>query len=225
MSEFETWLPNIRSNPAAWLASIIGSGDAILALELIRDNPHLLESRFNGNATPLLVAAYSHQYRIADALLAMGAKMDFFAAIALGRTGLVQAMLDDNPALIHKHSTVGWTALHIAAGYAPTETVALLISAGADVNRPGKLGLTPLFFATQEPYSNAELLLGKGADIHARGKHGFTVLHYAAQWGYAKFVAFLLAHGARADLQTDARQTPWALAVRQGRRSVASLLS
>jgi hypothetical protein len=72
--------------------------------------------------------------RIADALLAMGAKMDFISAVTLGRTGLVQAMLDDNPSLIRKHSPGGWTALHVAAGYAPTETVALLISAGADVN-------------------------------------------------------------------------------------------
>ena len=136
MSSFETWLPDIRSKPEAWLAPIITSGEAELALELIRDNPHLLEYRFNWNYTPLLLAAYSHQYRIADALLAIGAKMDFFAAIALGRTELVQAMLDDNPSLIHKHCTFGWTALHIAAGHAPTETVALLISAGADGNRP-----------------------------------------------------------------------------------------
>jgi len=225
MSEFETWLPNIRSQPDAWLAPIIRSGDAELALELIRDNPYLLEARFGGNATPLQVAAYSAQRRIADALLAMGAKMDFIAAIALGRTGLVQTMLNENPSLIRRHSPDGWTALHIAARYAPTETVALLISAGADVNSLGKRRLTPLFFATEEPYNNAELLLAKGADIDARGKHGFTVLHYAAKWGYAKLVAFLLAHGARLDSQTDARQTPWELAVRQGHRSAAALLS
>jgi ankyrin repeat protein len=225
MAEFETWLPDIRSKPHVWLAPIIGSGDAELALELIRDNPHLLESRFSGNATPLLLAAYSGQHRIADALLAMGAKMDFIAAIALGRTELVQAMLKDNPSLIRKHSPRGWTALHIAARYAPTETVALLISAGADVNSPGKQGFTPLFWATpDEPFSNAELLLAKGADIDARGKHGSTLLHGAAKWGYAGFVAFLLAHGARTDSRTDARQTAWELAVRQGHRSVSSLL-
>jgi ankyrin repeat protein len=180
MSEFETWLPNIRSQPDAWLAPIIRSGDGELALELIRDNPHLLEARFSENATPLLVAAYSEQHKIADALLAMGAKMDFIAAIALGRTELVQAMLNDNPSLIRRRSPDGWTALHIAARYAATATVALLISAGADVNSVGKRGRTPLFFATEEPYSNAALLLAKGANTDARAKHGFTVLHYAA---------------------------------------------
>ncbi len=224
MSEFDAWLPSIRSEPAEWLASTIRSGDAELALELVRGNPCLLEARFSGNATPLLVGAYSGQRKIADALLAMGARMDFIAAIALGRTAPLRSMLDADPTLARKRSPDGWTALHIAARYAEPETVDLLISAGADVNCPGKRGLTPLFFATEEPYSNAELLLARGADINARGKHGFTVLHYAAKWGYAGLVEILLDHGARPDVQTDARQTPWELAVRQGHRRVAALL-
>ena len=75
----------------------------------------------------------------------MGAKMDFISAVTLGRAELVQAMIEDNPSLIRKHSRLGWPALHIAAGYASTGTVALLISAGADVNSRGKRGFTPLF--------------------------------------------------------------------------------
>jgi uncharacterized protein len=191
---------------------------------LIRDNSGLLHARFGGNSTPLLLAAYTEDRELAESLMRMGAKVDFITAIALGRTGTVRAMLDENPRLIHKHSPDGWPALHIAARYAATDTVALLISAGADVNGLGKRRHTPLFFATEEPYDNAELLLAKGADIDARGKHGFTVLHYAAKWGYAKLAAFLLANGARSDLRTDARQTAWELAVRDGRRSVAALL-
>ena len=38
------------------------------------------------------------------------------------------------------------------------------------------------------------------------------------------FVAFLLTHGANAHAQTDARQTPWALAIRHGHRDVVALL-
>jgi ankyrin repeat protein len=134
-------------------------------------------------------------------------------------------MLTGDPRLLHKHSPDGWTVLHIAARYADTEMLALLIAAGADVNdNRNKQRQTPLFFATEEPYSNAALLLANGAGIDARGKHGFTVLHYAAKWGYAGLVEFLLAHGARTDLQTDARQTAWALAVRSGHRRVAEIL-
>ena len=155
----------------------------------------------------------------------MGAKMDFITAIALGHIGTVRTMLEGDPRLIHKHSPDGWTALQIAARYADTEMVALLISAGADVNGRDKRRLTPLFFALKEPYSNAELLLRNGADIDARGKHGLTVLHCAAAAGNAAFVRFLIANGANTNLQTDARQTPWALAVHYGHRTVAVLLT
>ena len=226
MSGLETWLPSIRAEPRAWLAPLIRSGDSGLALELIRDNPHLLNARLGGNDTPLLVAAYAGRHELAERLSAMGAKMDLFAAIALGRTGAVRGMLAGDPRLVRKHSPDGWTVLHIAAHYADTEMLTLLVSAGADVNdNRNKQRQTPLFFATVEPYSNAALLLANGADVDARGKHGFTVLHYAAKWGYAAFVEFLLAHGARADLQTDARQTAWALAVRNGHRRVAEILT
>ena len=226
MSEFETWLRNVRAEPEAWLGPIIRSEKPDLALELIRDNPHLLHIRLSGNATPLLVAAYSGHHELAERLLAMGAQLDLFAAIALGRPGAVRGMLNEDPRLLHKHSPGGWTVLHIAARYADTEMLTLLVSAGADVNdNRNKERMTPLFFATEEPYSNAALLLANGAEIDARGKHGFTVLHYAAKWGYAAFVEFLLAHGARSDIQTDARQTAWALAVRYGHRRVAAVLN
>jgi ankyrin repeat protein len=226
MSEFETWLHSVRAEPEAWLGPIIRSDKPDLALELIRDNPHLLHMRLGGNDTPLLVAAYSGHHELAKRLLAMGAKMDLFAAIALGHTGAVRGMLNEDPRLLHKHSPDGWTVLHIAARYADTEMLTLLVSAGADVNdNRNKKWKTPLFFATEEPYSNAVLLLANGAEIDARARHGFTVLHFAAKWGYAAFVEFLLAHGARSDIQTDARQTAWALAVRNGHQRVAAVLS
>jgi ankyrin repeat protein len=197
-----------------------------LVIEILRDNPHLLSARFSGNKTLLLEAAYAGQREIADRLLAMDAKMDFITAIALGRSGVVLEMLKENPGLVRKHSPDRWAAIHIAARYADTEMLALLVSAGADVNDSSNTkGLTPLFFAWKEPHDNAEVLLTDGADIDARGKHGFTVLHYAAMTGRLTFVRFLLAHGACSDIQTDGRQTPWALAVRHGHRAVAALLN
>ncbi|MBL0159305.1 MAG: ankyrin repeat domain-containing protein [Bryobacterales bacterium] len=60
--------------------------------------------------------------------------------------------------------------------------------------------------------------------MNARAKHGFTALHHAAAAGNTGFVAFLLTHGANAHAQTDARQTPWALAIRHGHRDVVALL-
>jgi len=193
------------------------------ALELLRDHPEFLHAHSSGNVTPLQVAAFAWQRELAESLCAMGAKLDFISAIALGRNGTVRAMLDRNPNLIRKCAPAGgWTALHIAAAYADTELMALLISAAGGTNARDRTGRTPIYFATGKPYSNAELLLENGADVNARAKHGFTALHHAAAAGNAGFVAFLLTHGANAHAQTDARQTPWALAVRHGHRDVVS---
>ena len=90
MDEFEPWRADIRAHPEQWLAPIIRSGRVKLALELVGDNPRLLHRRFSGNGTPLLEAAYSEQFEIADHLLAMGAELDFVTAIALGRTATVR---------------------------------------------------------------------------------------------------------------------------------------
>ena len=226
MKESETWLANLRVSPERGLPEVVRSGDVGLLIETLRDNPRLLNARFSGNKTLLLEAAYAGQLEIADRLLAMDAKMDFITAIALGRSGAVLEMLKENPDLIRKHSPDRWAAIHIGTRYAGTEMLTLLVSAGADVNDSSNTkGLTPIFFAWKEPHDNAELLLTNGADIDARGKHGFTVLHYAAMTGRLAFTQFLLAHGAHSDIQTDGRQTSWALAVRHGHRAVAALLN
>ena len=222
MSKFEEWLPDISAHPEDWIAPIIRSGDAELALELIGKKPALLHLRASGNNTPLQEAAYFGHQELADRLLALGAKMDIVAAIALGRTEIVRIMLENDPTLRHKHSPSGLGLLHIASRHAETEIVPLLLSWGADVHdNRNKQRYTPLFFAS---LTNAELLLAKGADINARAKHGFTVLHQAAKAGDREWTKFLIKHGARIDLQTDGRQTPWAFAVRRGHRDIAALL-
>ncbi len=184
----------------------------------------MLERRVSENATPLLVAAYSEQQQIAEALLQRGAKMDFIAAIALRRSELVRAMLEAKPWLVRMHSPDGLSALHIAVRFATPEIVALLIAAGADVERRTKRGKTPMSFKWERPFDNARPLLRHGADINARATHGFTPLHYAAAWGCADWLNFLIEHGANSELQTDARQTPWSLAVRHGHRQIAASL-
>ena len=156
----------------------------------------------------------------------MGAKLDFISAIALKRKREIVAMLLANPSLIRRRSPDQFPAIHMAARYGDAEIVDLLLSKGADVNdQSNPRSLTPLFLAWNEPRENAELLLGRGANVHARSKHGFTVLHSAAGSGRLALVRLLLAHGACLTAQSDGRQTPWALAVRNGHRDVAALLN
>lgn len=224
LGEFATWAHLIQAEPQKWLAPIIRSGRSDLAEALIREKPELLNVRFSGNETSILVAACARQHDLTERLIRLGAPVDFITAIVLGRTQSVRAMLNANPALVNRCSPEGWGAQHMAARFASPDLLAMLLDAGADVN--GKRNherLTPLFFA-HEKHENAELLLDKGADIDARDKNGFSPLHWAAWRGDAGFAQFLLSRGARTDVQTDGRQTPWALAVRRRNHSLAALL-
>ncbi|MGH9663676.1 MAG: ankyrin repeat domain-containing protein, partial [Bryobacteraceae bacterium] len=57
------------------------------------------------------------------------------------------ATLEAGPKLAHACDREGWTPLHIAAAVRCPELVAWLVEHGADVNRPGKDGRTPLDLA------------------------------------------------------------------------------
>lgn len=66
---------------------------------------------------------------------------------------------------------------------------------------------------------------GQQAFDEVGAKHGATVLHSAAAGGQVDWPEFLLAHGADPEIQTDARQTPWAVAVRYKRDRAAQRIT
>lgn len=224
-SAFEAWLPEIKEHPERWIVAIIQSGELQLVMEVLRDHPQLINARPSMNRTLVLEAALAGRCEIVDALLTMGAKLDFISAVALGRTAYVAGMIADGPQRVRRRAPDSFSALHIAARYAEPDMLELLLSAGADVHDSlNRRRLTPIFFAITAPYRNAEVILENGGIVNARDIQGFTVLHFAASRGEARLVSFLLSHGADPNIQTKARQTPWALAVRRGHHSTAALL-
>jgi ankyrin repeat protein len=203
------------------LYQAICRGDRAAVEAMVAADPALLGVRLPGNATPLLAAAERAHADMAGDLLRLGAKLDLPAAVALGRTEALRALLDEDPRRVRKCFPEGWPLLHMAARFGGPETIELLLACGAGVNdRDRRYGRTALFFAWKLP--NAEALLEHGADIRARDKENCTVLHYACAGGSAEWVDFLLRHGADSAVQSRARQTAWALAVRYGRREIAA---
>lgn len=106
--------------------------------------------------------------------------------------------------LLKQHAPVnvrqadGSTALHWAAHWNNTETVKLLLSAGADAKAVNRYGATPLSEAAA--LGNApviEMLLKAGADPNTRTTYdGETVLMTTARSGNPDAVRALLDHGA-----------------------------
>lgn len=121
---------------------------------------------------------------------------------------VVRDNIKRNPSLAYARDKHGWTALHAAAGYAPSDVVPLytayslttiselLLSLKADVNAKTKDGITPLHCAAMSgrvsttwaekqndrcSLAMIKLLLGHGADERARSGEGKDVRDYASQ--------------------------------------------
>src|SRR5207249_2006660 len=94
-----------------------------------------------------------------------------------------------------------FTPLLLAAAGGPTDLVATLLDAGADVNAKDVRGMTPLMLASACDHTSPDvirLLLSKGADVHAKSPEGETALDWALKSGPTPVVAPLKAAGALA---------------------------
>lgn len=88
------------------------------------------------------------------------------------------------------------SALHYAALYGSTESVRLLLDAGADVNARNKSQATPLLYGAYS-FEKTKLLVGKGADVNAENSSHLQPLWVAVgAHGNQATVRYLIEHGA-----------------------------
>jgi ankyrin repeat protein len=81
-------------------------------------------------------------------LLDHGAQIDLFQAAAMGRTGLIESILDRDGSLIDTQDDRGRTALFHAARNNRFAAATLLVERGADVSRSDAVGPAALFNST-----------------------------------------------------------------------------
>jgi ankyrin repeat protein len=153
-------------------------------------------------ARAIIVAAFMGRPECVQRLRKAGAKVDGFAAAALGERKLVEKVLRERPDFVQERDRGGLTALQCAAGseIAPAGTVEiarLLIEAGADVSVRTKSWnneVDAVYFAVRS-FNNGifELLLDHGADPHG----ALTSSVWAKRYDFAESA---LAHGAKPDL-------------------------
>lgn len=133
----------------------------------------------------------------------------------IGTTPLMWAAMRDDVcalrSLLSRHANIELrdteqrTALHYAAELGSSESVAILLNAGADANVADVIGLTPLFVATLEIWSLSEmskivsLLKEHGADLEAKDQSGKTTLYYAVELHSTTALDALLKSGAKYD--------------------------
>lgn len=159
---------------------------ALLKSYEAEDEPQLTYTTSKGSRAPsaLLRAARDGSLDEVRACLARGADVNqktaegwtaLMLATLKGHTDVIRTLLAHSPTQVNACSHNGWTALRFAIYMSDSETVSLLLAAGAEVNAPDNDGWTALMQAAGERNIEClEILLAAGAEVNARNKIGET---------------------------------------------------
>ncbi len=193
----------------------------------IAKDPSLLNRTNESGQSALLLAKYYGQQKISDYLLSLHPTLDVFTAAAAGLSDQVLQAVSQDRTLLEKHSSDGWTPLHLAAYFGEADLVTSLLDCGTpvDVQSTNSMQNTPLHAAAAGRKLNAaRVLLEHKADVNLRQVGGWTALHSAAQSGDRELVELLLAHGASVNARAENNQSPLDLAMMRGHSEIAALL-
>jgi ankyrin repeat protein len=195
--------------------------------ESLAHDPSLLDIPSETGQSALLLAKYYRQEETAAYLLSLTPKLDVFLACAAGRTDIVMAEIDRDPALLEARSSDGWTPLHLAAFFGHDDLVKALLDRGASIEARSTNAMknTPLHAASGGRHlSTIRLLLEDGANANATQEGGWTALHAAAQNGDRETLELLLTHGADLGARAANNQTALDLALTRGHQDLATFL-
>jgi ankyrin repeat protein len=150
------------------------AGKQTTVAERLAADPGLVNTYSHDGWTPLHLAAFFGQPRIAETLLNNGAD--------------VQA---------RSRNQMANTPLHAAVAGRQAEIARILLAHGADVNAKQQGGYTVLHSAAQNgDLELAETLIAAGANVNARADNNQSALDFALTKGHQALVDLLDRHGA-----------------------------
>ncbi len=207
---------------------LIRRGDTKEIAAWVEDDPEIAVSRDAQGVSALMWSIYIGQTVIRDFLLSGLPDLDVFEAAAVGNTGRLSFLMEQDPASVSATSADGWTPLHLAAAFGSPDAVTLLLQKDADVHQRSSNALRnqPLHavIALGRNPDTVRILLEHGADPNAVQAGGFTPLLQAAASGDAPLIALLLAAGADRQARCDRGKTAADYARERGHLDALALL-
>jgi len=208
-------------------------GDSTTVEDLLSKGASV-ESRKDGQLTPLHVAAAYGHIKIVSLLIKKNANVNavadqgvtpLHAASLNGHLKVVEMLLNNGANVNVRDQRNGFTPLHWASWKGHFEVARLLIEEGADVNSRMKQGQTPLMAAADHSHSSIiSLLLSNGADLEAKKADGQTALISMAFSGNINMVHFLLSRGAKVNARDNKGSTALIGASYQGYNEIVDAL-
>lgn len=216
----------VRSPAALHVAA--RHGDLPMVRWLILHHADVNLPSLHGAIPPLREAVLYENPDVVKALLAAGAKEDFFTNVALGKLEAVRTVLLADPTRATRPD--GWSRvpLDYAAATGQMEIAKLLLHAGAPVNAGAEENSwreLPLHWAVRHGHAAmVELLLTAGSSPNAAVYPEATPLHIAAELGLADVARVLLAHKADLAARDEFSRTPLHVAAERGRADIVEAL-
>ena len=119
-------------------------------------------------------------------------------AASAGDAKTAAALIRRHPEYLNATETGSHTPLHVAVFDRQTNTTALLIQCGADVNAPDVCGWSPLHTAAYRgERAAAEQLIANGADVNLKDHTGQTPLRIALKYKHDAVADMLRQRGAK----------------------------
>jgi ankyrin repeat protein len=218
--------------PDVLVAAAAGRVDLVRGL--LRSDPGAAEAKTESGQTPLHLAAWAGEAKVATVLATRAAALEktngegmtpLHVAALVGSAKVAAALLDAKASSAAKMEETGRAPLHLAAAAGQAEMVDLLLSRGAGVDAVDAFQQTPLHLAAAAgQVKAAERLLAGKAAVGARDARGRTPLHVAVLWERVPMVKLLLAHKADPAAKDEERQTPLDLAEEAEQKEIIKLL-
>jgi uncharacterized protein len=184
--------------------------------------------RNENGETLLLYSLFHGRAKCVEALKARSG-LTLHEAAAIGDTCRVEESAMAAPWTIQSLSADGWPALHLAAFLGHNDTIAKLLTLGADPHQWARAVEQNLAIHAaaagrrlgREAFSK---LIAATGDPDARQKQGYTALMIAAANGFTEGVEALLAAGADKSRKLDDGRTAAAIARERGHTELAGRL-
>jgi hypothetical protein len=146
----------------------VRSGDTLLVDKLYKIKPEAIHSKNENGFTPLIIATYRSQERVAHQLINLGVSVNenspegpaIVAAAFKSNIRLVKLLLQQN-ANVNLANEEGVTALMYATLNHDVELVKILLDAGAVPSQKSKWGQSAVLYAKQYEYLDLLSLFGE----------------------------------------------------------------